>query len=90
MELLLGIFLGLATLLCAVAVYAEFRSKLHSLDERVKKLEESRAGKVNYIFEQIDHAFSALVVAEYRNEVEKKALDNAREYMTRARNPNKK
>jgi len=54
MEILLAI-LGALTLLCLVALYAEFVGRLNRLDARVRRLEEAKQKRINYeSLEEID------------------------------------
>lgn len=91
MELLLGTFLGLVTLLCAVAIYTEFRYKLNSLDARVRKLEEAKQKRINYeSLESLENAIAAFDVLAREIEIKQSVLDNLKEHLFKARNPGKK
>jgi hypothetical protein len=88
---LVAVFFGVVALLCAAAIYSEFRGRLNRLDERVRKLEDAKQKRINYeSLEEIDNAFAALIVVEREIEIKKNALDNLREHLVRARNPRRK
>ncbi len=91
MELLLSAFLGLVALLCAVAIYSEFRGRLNCLDARVRRLEEAKQKRINYeSLEELENAIAAFDVLEREIEFKRTVLDNLREHLLRARNPGSK
>lgn len=95
-DLIFTLCLGAAAFVCAVALYVEIRSKLHSiqaeqkmLNDRVRKLEEANPKRINLTsLEEMEHAMAELVVLRMDAELKVERIDNVMGHLTKAHTPN--
>lgn len=78
-------------MLLAVALYQEMTRSLHSLDERVKKLEVANPKRINYqSLEEIENAMSELVVFEMEQDLKAERIASIKAHLAKAHTPPKK
>lgn len=91
MTLSISILLGAVAILLAVALYKEMTNQLHSLDERVKKLEEANPKRINYqSLEEIENAMSELVVFEMEQDLKAERIKSIKAHLAKAHTPTTK
>lgn len=94
-ELLFTLCLGVVAFVCAVALYVEIRSKMHSiqveqkaLNERVHKLELANPKRINYqSLEEIENALAELAVLEMDNDLRAERIASIKLHLAKAHTP---
>lgn len=94
-ELILTLCLGVFAFVCALALYVEIRSKMHSieveqktLNARVHKLEEANPKRINLTsLEEMEHAMAELLVLRMDAELKVERIDNVMGHLTKAHTP---
>lgn len=86
--LIFTLCIGVVAFVCAAALYAEFRSKIHGIEARVRKLEEANPKRINLnSLEEIEHAMAELVVLRMDAELKVERIDNVMGHLTKAHTP---
>lgn len=92
---ILTLCLGAVAFVCAVALYVEIRSRLHSIqveqktmNERVHKLELANPKRINLTsLEEIENAMSELAVLEMDNDLRAERIASIKLHLARAHTP---
>ena len=87
-KFLLLIVIGILTVMAALGAMREYmgtKSKVESLEERMKKLEEANRKRMPYAaYEELLNAMAALDVHEREIDFEKSVMENAKAHLTKA------